>query len=70
MTFFEGITLAVQFMAAHGNFNQFFNDKIQDQLDYRAAADERHAKEKADFVVRMKAARAAKVAHSDQAVTA
>ena len=65
VTFLEGIVSAVQFMARRGNFDQFFADRIQEQLAYRADAAERLAKEKAYFVVRMKAARAAKVISHD-----
>lgn len=62
VTFFDGIKSAVVFFAKHAEIKTFFNALIQRQLEFKKNEAFAVAKEKADFVVRMKAARAAKKA--------
>lgn len=58
--FMGGIVSAVVFFAGHADFKPFFNASILRLLEFKKKEAFSAAKEKADFVVRMKAARAAK----------
>lgn len=60
VTFLNGITSAVMFLANHADFKTHFNALILRQLEFKNMEAFAIAKDKVDFVVRMKAGRETK----------